>query len=477
MSELLVARSTPTFEANIPARLDGDGEMACRLAAAYFGEPMPWQPHVLDAMLARDGRDRYLLSTLGIAAPRQNGKSWDVRGRCFHGALNGEKILYTCQHGDTSDEMFQALAAPFEDEDNFELRDLLLAVRKTNGQQAIKLKNGGLIRFTTRTNSLARGKTYDVLIYDEAQELTSGQQAASLPAISAGPKRNPQTIYLGTPPEPDECGDVFYELHDKVHSGESGMGWIEWGAREIGDVRDRRRWYECNPSLGIHLNVDAVAAECDQMAPDVFARERLGWWAPRGSAGIFALDAAQWAACLTDAPMTGGKLAFGVKFSADGARVAVSWARAERDGGSYVELYDLAGTAGGTARIADMLLRNSAEIACVCIDGKSGTDALKRRLLDRGFPKAALATGTPTIVQAAASMLADEVRDGSTSHIESPALDESATGALKRDVGRDGWGFADGANCTAEAVESASLALWAARTTKRDPSREQEASF
>lgn len=470
-------RSTPTFEANIPADLTGDGEMACRLAAAYFGEPMPWQPHLLDAMLARDGRDRYLIGALGIAVPRQNGKSWAVRARCFFGALNGEKILYTCQHGDTSDEMFQALAAPFQDEDEPELQDLLQAVRKVNGQQAIRLKNGGLIRFTTRTDSLARGKTYDVLIYDEAQELTSSQQAASLPAISAGPKKNPQTIYLGTPPKPDDKGEVFYKLHDSVHEGESGMGWIEWGADEIGDVRDESRWYATNPSLGIHLNPDAVKAECDQMAPDVFARERLGWWAPRGAAGIFALDASKWEACATETPMEGGKLAFGVKFSADGARVAVSWARAERGGGSYVELYDLAGTAGGTAQIADMLLRNAGEIACVCIDGKSGSEALRQRLADRGFPRAAVATGTPAIVQAAASMLADEVRDGTTSHIESPALDESATRSLKRDVGRDGWGFADGADSTAEAIESASLALWAARTTKRDPSRTQEASF
>lgn len=470
-------RSTPTFEANIPADLTGDGEMACRLAAAYFGEPMPWQPHLLDAMLARDGRDRYRIGALGIAVPRQNGKSWAVRGRCFFGALNGEKILYTCQHGDTSDEMFQALSAPFEDDDEPELQDLLLAVRKTNGQQAIKLKNGGLIRFTTRTDSLARGKTYDVLIYDEAQELTSSQQAASLPAISAGPKKNPQTIYLGTPPKPDDRGDVFYGMHDAVHAGESGMGWIEWGADEIGDVRDESRWHECNPSLGIRLNIAAVRAECDQMAPDVFARERLGWWAPRGAAGIFALDASKWEACATETPMEGGKLAFGVKFSADGARVAVSWARAERGGGSYVELYDLAGTAGGTAQIADMLLRNAGEIACVCIDGKSGSEALRQRLADRGFPRAAVATGTAAIVQAAASMLADEVRDGTTSHIESPALDESATRSLKRDVGRDGWGFADGADSTAEAIESASLALWAARTTKRDPSRTQEASF
>lgn len=261
------ARQTPTYEANIPERLDGDGPMAAELASAYFGDPLPWQPHLLDAMLARDGRDKYLLRSIGISIPRQNGKSWDVRARCFHGALNGEKILYTCQHGDTSDQMFQELSRPFEDEDEPELNALLLAVRKTNGQQAIKLKNGGLIRFTTRTDSLARGKTYDVLIYDEAQELTAKQQAASLPAISAGSKHNPQTIYLGTPPGPDNVGTVFRDLHEDVHNGRSEMGWIEWGATEIGDVHDESRWFEYNPSLGTILDIEAVRGESEQMQP------------------------------------------------------------------------------------------------------------------------------------------------------------------------------------------------------------------
>ena len=120
-------RQTPTYEANVPEDLSGDGEMACELATAYFGDPLPWQPHLLDAMLARDARDKYLLRTLGISIPRQNGKSWVVRARCFYGALNGEKILYTCQHGDTSDQMFKELSKPFEDEDETELHDLLLA--------------------------------------------------------------------------------------------------------------------------------------------------------------------------------------------------------------------------------------------------------------------------------------------------------------------------------------------------------------
>lgn len=470
-------RQTPTYEANVPEDLSGDGGMACELATAYFGDPLPWQPHLLDAMLARDARDKYLLRTLGISIPRQNGKSWVVRARCFYGALNGEKILYTCQHGDTSDQMFKELSQPFEDEDETELHDLLLAVRKTNGQQAISLKNGGLIRFTTRTNSLARGKTYDVLIYDEAQELTDTQQAASLPAISASAMHNPQTIYLGTPPGPDNVGTVFRDLHDSVHDGESDMAWVEWGADEIGDVHDESRWYEFNPSMGTVLNYEAVKGESEQMQPDVFARERLGWWAKTGGSLLYALSSKKWDGCRRDSAPTGGKLAFGVKFSADGSRAAVSWALADRDGPSYVELYDVMGASGGTVAISDMLLRNRDEIACVCIDGKSGADALKRRMLDGGFSKCALVMGTPAIVQAAASMLDDEVKSGTLSHIESPALDDSARKSLKRDIGRDGWGFADGPDSIAAPIESASLALWAARTTKRDPRREQEASF
>ena len=473
----MIPRQTPTYEANIPESLSGDGEMAARLASAYFGEPMPWQPHLLDVMLARDERDKFIAKTIGISVPRQNGKSWVVRARCFYGALNGEKILYTCQHGDTSDEMFQKLAEPFEDEDEPELHALLRTVRKTNGQQAIRLNNGGLIRFTTRTDSLARGKTYDVLIYDEAQDLTNSQQAASLPAISAGAKHNPQTIYLGTPPAPENKGTVFRDLHDAVHDGRSEMAWVEWATSEIGDKTDRARWYECNPSLVTLIDISAVEGECQQMQPDVFARERLGWWSPVGVVQNVALDGSKWLECQRDAGTTEGKLAFGVKFTADGGTVAISWARAVKGGGSYVELYDVQGAGGGTANIADMLLRNKDEIAAVCIDGKTGAAALVQRLHDGRFPKKAIIPSSASVVQSAATMLRDEVNAGTLGHVASPALDESAMKSVRRDIGHDGWGFGDGANSISAPIESASLALYAARTTRRDPQRVQEASF
>lgn len=473
----MVPNQTPTFTANIPADLSGNGDTALKLAAAYFGDPLEWQELPLRVMLARNEKDLYRCPTFALSVPRQNGKSWIVRARCFYGALNGEKILYTCQHGDTADEMFAALSEPFEDEDEPELHELLKAVRKTNGQQAIKLKGGGLIRFTTRTDSLARGKTYDVLIYDEAQELTSRQQAASLPAISAGHKHNPQTIYLGTPPAPENIGGVFRDLHEQVHKGESKMAWIEWAASEIGDKTDEARWYQFNPSLGTLVDLTAVKGESDQMMADVFARERLGWFPVQQTAGTPALDAEKWFKCQTDHAMEGGKLAFGVKFSPSGDTVAVSWARAEKGSTSYVELYDVQGARGGTVWLSDMLLRNKHDIASVVIDGKSGVAALVQRLMDNGFPKRAIKEGSAAIMQAAATMLEDEVNANTLAHIESPALDESATKCIRRTIGKDGWGFGDGDNVTAAPIESAALALWGARTTKRDPARQQEASF
>ena len=253
---------------------------------------------------------------------------------------------------------------------------------------------------------------------------------------------------------------------------------MEWGATEIGDKNDRSRWYECNPSLGIVLGLKAVVSECNQMTRDTFARERLGWWADDAEVANPALPPGLWDEREVARAMTDGKLAFGVKFSTDGRTAAISWARAARGGSSYVELYDVAGTDGGTVGISDMLLRNKGEIAAVCIDGKSGADALMQRLRDNGFPRRAVVAGTPAIVQASASMLLDELKSGTLGHIVSPAMDESARKSVKRDIGSaGGWGFGDGPNSISAPIESASLALYAARTTKRDPSRRQEASF
>lgn len=467
------ARQEPTFSSGLPSLACTDGEAAARLAAAFFGEPLEWQRFILDVLLARDERDKYAASAVGVSVPRQNGKSWVIRARCFYGLItSGERILFTCQHGDTADEMFKDLADAFEDEENVELHALLRAVRKTNGQQAIYLKNGGFIRFTTRTNSLARGKTYDALIYDEAQELTVSQQSASLPTISAGPLKNPQTIYLGTPPDPTCVGTVFRDMHDRVHAGESKVAWMEWGADEIGDPHDEARWFETNPSLVERIPISTVSDEADSMPPDAFARERLGWWQTRAAAVETVISEKDWDACARK----GGDHADGltcaaVKFAPDGSLAALATCVKPAEGAPFVRVIDVKALHDATQPFAEWLAARKDDIAAVALDGRHGVAAIKARLHALGMPPRAVVEVSARDAVAANSMFCDAVTGGDVAHGAQPSLDDAATKTAKRKIGADGFGFESTEDGDAALIEAAALAYWQAMTTKRNPKR------
>ncbi|MGO5267353.1 hypothetical protein ACTQ1D_01540 [Parafannyhessea umbonata] len=468
------ASQAPTWE-QVGDYSQSDGEMAARLAAEYYGEPIGWQRAVLDVLLARTERDKFRFHTIGFAVPRQNGKSWDLRARAFYGMVTtGERILYTCQIDDTADDMFEKFVAPFDDADaNPELARMLDYVHRGNGQKEIALVNGGYIRFCTRTFKKGRGSGYDVLIYDESQHLTRDQQAASKPAISANKRKNSQTIYIGTPPD-DKGADVFVRMHDDVHEGKRpSVAWMEWAAQggEVPDPHDRDLWYETNPSLGTVLDLESVEAEADEMDALDFARERLGWWSPTSSAQL-AIPAGDWAATSIDA--IGGRfrgvVAMGVKFSPDGSSYCVVGCKSKRDRSSYaVEVVGNGLTGGGTRRLAEELARRSGTVSVVVVDGASGASALCDNLAELGVPKGYVVRPRTQDVVAAAQGLVDSLAARTVWHTPGGGMDEQARAATRRAIGsRGGWGF-DRAPC----MEASSLALWGARTTRRDPTRRQ----
>ena len=116
-----------------------------------------------------------------------------------------------------------------------------------------------------------------------------------------------------------------------------------------------------------------------------------------------------------------------------------------------------------------MLKRHSDELAMICIDGKSGADELERRLISAGIRKTAVkCVGTNGAIDSAA-MLVNMVNDKLLTHLKDDALDESATQSVKRKIGGSG-GFGFGGECP-DIIESASLALYGAMTTKRNPKR------
>jgi len=486
------ALETPPRIRVAPAGADSEmGEAAVELGRAYVVDLYDWQEDILICWLSRGPGGLWACPTCGLVVPRQNGKTKavTVTYMFFVAAVLGMTVRYSAHRVDSTLEVFMILVdifgnpkVPEEEWPYPELHRLVKSFSFKNGHEAIELKNGGSIRFAARSTGSGRGSTVDINIYDEAQFLSDDQISAALPNQSAAPSGNPQEVYIGTPPsEAGFTAEVFGRNRRNAIDGEPGYSWHEWSVDEIGDVADRRRWFETNPSLGRSLLLSSVERELVKLSRDKFAIERLCYW-PQ-SVTPFAIDQAKWDAGATKergddtfdvAPLFPddgaiSKLAAGVKFDPDGASVRVSIAALCRGGRGrehvHVELVFDDETFGGLGWLVDWLVARKDRIASVAIDGRAGAQALHDELRRAGMPKKALRVMSATEVVAAATALVQLVNARRLTHYPDQTLDASAHGAVRRKIGADGYGFGG----DSYAVESAADAAWAAMTTKRNP--------
>lgn len=426
----------------------------------------PWQSDILDDWMALNPGDKWVCKTCGGSVPRQNGKTGLVEGRAISGMmLRGERVIYTSHLQKTSTETFEEMASFF---DTNALRKYIKDIKTALGREQIILNNGGKVKFLARTRNGGRGQHGDLLIFDEAQELDVNSQASFIPAISAS--LNPQTIYTGTPPDPDTEGTVFRGIRNNAIDGKTKtMAWFEYSVKEIGDVSDQKRWYEVNPALGRRILLSSVEAEFEQMPEDTFARERLGWWSPIVTERKdYAIPINVWDACMSSEVRPEGKKAYGVKFSADGTEVVICGAVIPKDGPARVEMIDQKPTGYGTQWLADFLNARYNEASCVVIDGKNGVDVLVDKIVGTWKFKGSVIKPTAKEMIAAVSLLMDCLNENKVTWYEGQKmLRECAITSIKRPIS-GGWGFG-GENSTP--VEACALALWGAKTSKRDPTR------
>jgi hypothetical protein len=207
------------------------------------------------------------------------------------------------------------------------------------------------------------------------------------------------------------------------------------------------------------------------MSEDGFARERLGWWANASDRAL--IDAKVWKALATKTPPEDGKLAYGVKFSPDGASVAWAVALKPEEGPVHVEIAEHRSMAHGVSWLATALAERKSQAAVMVIDGLSGAPALLEELRKSGVSTKALIAPRAGDVIAAASMFLNAVTEKQLSHFAQPAFTASVLGACRRDIGnRGGWGFGPlSDDIDVSLTEAAALAFWAVTTTKRRPGR------
>lgn len=470
---------TPTYHFCAPYKRT-EGAYAKEIADAYGLPPHPWQQQALNDWLALDEDGRLLNSLCLLPVPRQNGKTGVSDPRCSWGLISrGEIILYTAQEWQTARKAFDALRDKFgQSRDDPlavypELNAMVDHYTTSANQMVLQLNNGGKIEFRTRGRGDAsgRGSTCDLLIIDEAQEYTEAQDSALSSLVSAAPHGSPQTIMMGTVPDPaNPKGTPFRRARDSMHkSPDVGECISEWAVDEVPDPKDRDFWYRTNPSLGYQLILKAFLKDSKTMLPANFAREHLGYWPPQAGKEEPVINPGKWEECAVEQAPSGGADAFGVKFSQNGVNVAVASA-IKVDDSVYVELIAQRPVSNGL----EWLLKGmaSTQNAVWAVDGKAGAHALcERARKSEDINDANFVEIKPGDAIASASTFLNAVNEQHIMWLKTigEVLQQSVKTSIRRKIGTSGgWGFG-GDNPTP--TEACALAAWAAfniKTTKTE---------
>lgn len=463
------------------------GPDACEFAQGYGLEADPWQAQLVGDWLTEDSYGLWVHGRGGVSVARQNGKNAALEiFELYLMVALGYAILHTAHEVKTARAAFLRLAGFFENARDYpELAAEVSAIRKTNGQEAIELFNGGSIKFIARSKSSGRGFTADTLVCDEAQELTDEQLEALLPTISAAPHANPLQIYTGTPPGPAIQGEVFRRVRAQGVAGtDPRLAWSEWSipddlkARPViesaktGDEEALERvlgWVaDNNPALGSRLSHDVIMDELNGMSPDGFARERLGQWSADSKHGGPAFDMSRWGQLLGDRPLSAREVV-AVEFAWDGSGVAMAGALRPSDGPTFIEGIEERSMADGTLWASEAILSRWHELAQIVVHGRGMAEAFINVLRERGIRnKTIILVPSLTDVKAAHAMFEDAYRRGDISHAADPSFDEQVQAAVKQPIGRDGgfgWTAPEGKSVLT--LNAATFAHWGAAITKR----------
>lgn len=451
-----------------------DGVDADRLMAAHGMTLDDWQALVLDDWLATGADGSWVHSRCGLSVPRQNGKNGALEGREVYGmAVIGERFLHSAHEVKTSRKAFRRLLGYFDDRRHYpELADMVADIRRTNGQEAIFLHNGGSVEFVARSKGSGRGFTVDVIVMDEAQELSDDALEALRSTNSAGPQGNPQIIFLGTPPGPRNNGEVFTRVRGGALGGTAARTcWHEWSAEPGADFDDEGAWAQANPGYGIRINRDTVLDEREDLSEEGFGRERLGMWDEVSTMAV--IDAATWQRCADMSSQPRDRLALAVDVQPDRTSGSVAVAGRRRDGRWHVEVIDNRNSVGWIVeRVAGIYKRQ--RIRTVVIDRRGPAASLVEPLQQKGLTVASTDAAQMT---AACGAFYDAVMEDRLRHLDTPVLNSALAVARKRSLG-DAWAWhRKNAAADITPLVACTLALYGAMSDRVAQRRSDAATF
>ncbi len=404
-----------------PAYGSSAGQEAVGLASLAGLHLDPWQRFVLRHALG-ERAGAWSAFEVALIVPRQNGKGSVLEALELAALFLADDaappplILHSAHEFKTSAEHFRRMRDLVERNDS--LASQVRIIRTAAGAESIELHSGARLRFVTRTGGSGRGFSADLIVIDEAYNLTAESMAAVLPTLSARP--NPQVWYTSSAGM--QASEQLARLRERGLKGsDPSLAFFEWSAEDGVDLDDRAAWAEANPALGLRIPEEFVARERAALPDEQFGRERLGLWAARDLDSVaFPVDV--WRSLADPLVERGsGRRVFAVAMHPDRewSTIGVAWQRP--DGLRQVEVADnRPGTDWVPARVSELQRRWG---------GTVRVDTPSRGVLPS-------AEEPSQAVQARAhNALADAVRARTVRHDADKALDVSVRAARWRPMG------------------------------------------
>ena len=382
-----------------------------------------------------------------------------------------------------------------------ELAVRLVGINRGKGTKSITVRtsNGEVrsINFLARSPKSGQGITGDVIVFDEGFAVEAEHSAALIPTLT---QRRRAMVFWGS----SACHADSEQLRKVVLRGRKGgrnaPAFIEWsspgslkkpGCRAAGcrhepadddvDPEDRFEVTGCsldnfelikmaNPLAG-RIRADGegitwkfLAAERYEYGPAQYARERLGWHEDPVAAVEAPITVEMWKSRDDDksALPEGARVVFSPEIALDRKSACIAVAGFREDGRTHTGLIAAdAGTSWLLPRLRALALKHEMhEIERGPVDGKKKRcvgividpssptggliDDLRRRWVDDdgkehpGFEPVIMSSQE---VGAAAGDMFDALRDDTTRHCKTRAVETAIKGAVKRELGDGGWTY------------------------------------
>ena len=423
-----------------------DIERTCRKLGATFDR---WQSDAGRAMFCKtpDGKYAATVGGVGLSLPRQVGKTHLVGYALFALCVihPGLTVIWTSQHSRTTNETMLAMQGMAARE---KVAPHVRAVTTGNGDECVHFHNHSRILFGAREAGFGRGiPGVDVLVFDEAQNLTDKALDAMLASMNTAP--NGLALFMGTPPTPEDAArgwdQVFTRMRNDASTGTADdIVWIECGADPDADPDDRKQWAKANPSYPHRTPATSMLRLKKKLRPDSWLREGLGIW--DSGAVRSTVRPSRWNSLSipVEAAPREGSIALAVKFSADGERfgAGVALRPPGLDSSPHVEALGVSPMSDGTAELVDWIAKRWRNADKIVLDGKAGAGDLLNELVAAGVPRRRIHIVTSDEAITAHAGMLRAINEADQTHIAQPGLDKAVRIAGKRPIGQyGGWGW------------------------------------